>query len=64
MNAPHAMESMEHIQNEHRWFAATGFGVAISNGLAETPQKWQQLFKSAWPLFLIVLGVLLTQYTE
>ncbi len=64
MNAPHAMESMEHIQNQHRWFAATGFGIAIANGLAGTPQKWQQLFKKVWPIFLIILGVLLTRYTE
>lgn len=64
MHAPHAMETMEHIQRQHRLFAATGIGVALTNGLAGTPQKWQQLFKKAWPLLLIVLGVLLTQYTE
>jgi hypothetical protein len=64
MQAPHAMESMEHIQMQHRWFAATGFGIAIANGLAETPQRWQQFFSKIWPTLLIVLGVLLTQYTE
>lgn len=64
MHSPHAMETMEHIQKQHRWFAATGLGVALTNGLAGTPQKWQQLFKKTWPLLLIVLGVLLTQYTE
>ena len=64
MQAPHAMETMEHIQKQHRWFAATGLGVALANGLAGTPQKWQQLFKKVWPALLIVLGVLLTQYTE
>jgi len=64
MQAPHAMEAMEHIQKQHRWFAATGFGVALANGLAGTLQKWQQLLKKAWPVLLIVLGILLTQYTE
>jgi putative copper resistance protein D len=64
MQAPHAMETMEHIQKQHRWFAATGLGVALANGLAGTPQKWQQLFKKAWPALLIVLGILLTQYAE
>jgi uncharacterized membrane protein len=64
MRAPRAMETMEHIQNQHRWFAATGLGIALSNGLAGTPQKWQQLFKKAWPFLLIMLGVLLTRYTE
>jgi len=58
------METMEHIQKQHRWFAATGLGIALANGLAETPQKWQPLFKKVWPALLIVLGFLLTQYTE
>src|SRR5256884_186051 len=64
MHSPHAMETMEHIQKQHRWFAATGLGVALTNGLAGTPQKWQQLFKKTWPVLLIFLGVLLAQYTE
>jgi hypothetical protein len=64
MGAPYAMETMEHIQKQHRWFAAAGLAVALANGLAGTPQKWQQLFKKAWPVLLIFLGILLTQYTE
>lgn len=64
MQAPHAMETMEHIQKQHRWFAATGLGVALTNGLAGTPQKWQQFFKKIWPLLLMTLGFLLIQYTE
>jgi len=64
MRVPHAMAHMEHIQKQHRWFATAGLGVALANALAERPQKWQQFFKTAWPLLLIVLGVLLTRYTE
>ena len=64
MRVQHAMETMEHIQKQHRWFAATGFGVALANGLAGTPQKWQQFFKRVWPLLLITLGALLIHYTE
>jgi putative copper resistance protein D len=67
MHAPHAMESMQHVQRQHRWFAATGFGIALTNGLAgltQRPQKWRQVFRTAWPVLLIVLGILLTQYTE
>ena len=64
MHAQHAMETMQNIQKQHRWFAATGLGVALTNGLAGTPQKWQQFFKRIWPLLLIALGVLLIQYTE
>jgi drug/metabolite transporter (DMT)-like permease len=64
MQAPHAMETMERIRKQHRWFAATGLGIALVNGLAGIPLKWQQIFKKAWPALLIVLGVLLVQYTE
>jgi copper resistance protein D len=64
MQAPHAMEAMERIQKQHRWFAGIGLGIALANGLAETPQRWQQFFRNAWPALLIVLGILLTQYTE
>ena len=64
MHGPGAMATMEHIQRQHRWFAAAGLGIALANGLAETNLKWQQFFAKVWPVLLIVLGVLLTQYTE
>jgi len=67
MHAPNAMESMERVQNQHRWFAATGFGIALTNGIAgftSKPQKWQHFFRALWPSLLIILGVLLTLYTE
>ena len=64
MQAPHAMETMEHIQRQHRWFASVGFGIAVAKGLAETTPKWNQVFKITWPSLLIVLGVLLMLYTE
>lgn len=64
MQAPHAMETMEHIQRQHRWFASLGFGVALTKGLSETTPKWRQILKNSWPALLIVLGVLLMLYTE
>lgn len=64
MGAPHAMETMEHIQRQHRWFASVGFGIALAKGLAETTSKRKQILKNAWPSLLIVLGVLLMLYTE
>jgi hypothetical protein len=64
MHAPHAMAAMEHVQKQHGWFAAAGLVIALTNGLAETEQKWQRFFRVAWPAMLIVLGVLLTHYTE
>jgi hypothetical protein len=64
MHAPHAMDTMEHVRKQHGWFAAAGLGIAVTNGLAETPLKQQRLFRIAWPTMLIVLGLLLAHYTE
>ena len=64
MQAPHAMETMENIQRQHRWFAAAGLGIAVTNGLAETPQRWQHAFAKIWPVLLIALGILLVGYSE
>ncbi|HTQ61025.1 MAG TPA: hypothetical protein VMI32_12410 [Candidatus Solibacter sp.] len=67
MHAPNAMEIMRHIQKEHLWFAVAGFGIVLTNGIARLSkpgQKWQHLFRLAWPASLMILGVLLTLYTE
>lgn len=64
MHGPHHMETMEHIQNQHRAFAATGGGVALTNGLAEVHTSWQSAFQKIWPTLMIVLGILLMMYTE
>jgi copper resistance protein D len=64
MEAPNAMETMNHIQHEHFWFASVGFGIALTNGLAEVGSKWTRIYKNTWPTLLIVLGFLLMFYTE
>jgi hypothetical protein len=64
MEAPNAMEIMNHIQHEHFWFASVGFGIALTNGLAEVGSKWTRIYKKTWPTLLIVLGLLLMLYTE
>jgi copper resistance protein D len=64
MSAPNAMAAMEHIESQHRWFAAAGLGIAVTKGLAEIPQRWQIAFKRMWPALLTVLGILLMAYTE
>jgi len=64
MSVPGAMKTMQHIEIQHRWFAATGFGIAIAKGLSEVPLQWQRVFARAWPLLLSVLGILLMVYTE
>jgi putative copper resistance protein D len=64
MHGAHHMETMEHIQNQHRAFAAAGGGIALTKGLSEVHTSWQQVFQKIWPLLMIVLGVLLMMYTE
>ena len=64
MSAPNAMQIMEHIETQHRWFAAAGFGIAITKGLAEIPHNWRLVFSKAWPILLTVLGILLIVYSE
>ena len=64
MQAPGAMQTMEHIKREHFWFTMAGFGVALSKGLAETPSRLKQVFLNLWPAFLLTLGFLLMFYTE
>ena len=64
MHGAHHMETMEHIQNQHRAFAAAGGGIALTKGLSEVHTTWQQVFQKMWPTLLIVLGVLLMMYTE
>ena len=64
MQAPNAMETMVHIQKQHRWFATVGLGAALTNALAKTPRSWHQYFTKTWPALLLVLGVLLIRYTE
>jgi putative copper resistance protein D len=64
MNGAHHMDVMMHIQEEHRGFAATGGGIALTKGLSEAHTDWQEFFKKTWPTLMIVLGVLLMVYTE
>jgi putative copper resistance protein D len=64
MHGAHHMETMEHIQNQHRAFAAAGGGIALTKGLSELHTTWQEIFQKIWPLLMIALGVLLMMYTE
>jgi putative copper resistance protein D len=64
MHGAHHMETMEHIQKQHRAFAATSVGIALTKGLSELHTNWRQTFQKTWPLLMIVLGVLLMMYTE
>ena len=64
MSAANAMETMKRVKAQHARFAATGVAIALTSVLAVKPQRYQRLWKKAWPLLLILLGVLLLLYTE
>jgi len=64
MSGPDAMKVMVHIQTQHRLFAATGLGIAVTKAMAEIPQRRQQTLKRVWPALLTILGILLMAYTE
>lgn len=55
---------MARIQAEHLSYAATGFGIGLTKGLAEVRTRWQTIFAKLWPALMIVLGILLMFYTE
>jgi hypothetical protein len=64
MHGPDAMQTMERVQHQHLRFAGAGAGVALAKGLADTSGKWRSVFNKLWPIFMIVLGVMLLLYTE
>jgi copper resistance protein D len=55
---------MERIQTQHSGFAITGFGIALSKGLAAANFRWRPFFERLFPALLIVLGALLLVYRE
>lgn len=64
MHGPDAMQTMVRVKNQHLRFAEAGAGAAVAKGLAETTSKLYGLFSKIWPLFMIVLGVMLLMYSE
>jgi len=64
MHGPDHMQVMRRIQSEHLSFAVTGFGIALSKGLAEKLSAWRPFFERLFPTLLVVLGVLLMVYVE
>ena len=64
MRGENHMAIMARIQAEHQSYAATGFGIGLTKGLAEVRTRWRTVFAKLWPTLMIVLGVLLMFYTE
>jgi putative copper resistance protein D len=59
-----AMQQMQHIEVQHRWYAAVGVGIVTAKHVSEFPTKWQKLFTIVWPALMITLGLSLVFYTE
>ena len=64
MQGPQHMAVMSRIQLQHSSFAATGICLGLVKGLAETKESLQVSLQKVWPMFMIVLGVLLMFYRE
>ncbi|MGH9747541.1 MAG: hypothetical protein ACRD59_15710 [Candidatus Acidiferrales bacterium] len=64
MHGPDAMKTMMSVQHQHLRFAKAGAGAAVTKGIAESSTKLYGFFSRIWPLFLIVLGIMLLMYTE
>jgi hypothetical protein len=64
MHGSDPMLTMERVQNQHIRFAIVGAGIALTKGIAEINGAWRRVFGKVWPIFMVVLGVLLLLYTE
>ncbi len=64
MLGPNHLERMARIQSEHLSYSITGFAIALTKGLSETPMKWQPFFLKLCPALMMVLGALLIVYVE
>jgi hypothetical protein len=64
MHDPHHMDSMARIQLQHVSYSLTGVGVGLTKGFSDLETPWQGVLQRAWPLLMIVLGILLMFYRE
>jgi hypothetical protein len=64
MHGADHMTVMARIKAEHLSFAITGGSIGLVKGLSELQTRWRTVFLKAWPILMIVLGILLLRYTE
>jgi copper resistance protein D len=64
MHGPNHMEVMARIQSEHLNYAVAGIGLGLAKGLAEAKTRFRGGWGTAWPLLMMVLGVMLMFYQE
>jgi len=58
MHGPGHMAVMVHIQTEHLHFAIAGCSIGLIKGLSELPTRRKTVFLKAWPVLMIVLGII------
>jgi hypothetical protein len=58
------LERMARIQSEHLSYSLAGMGIAVARSLSEIETNWRRVFSRAWPLLMILLGILLMLYRE
>jgi hypothetical protein len=64
MHGPDHMVVMHRIQLQHLSYAMAGVSLGLMKGLAESKTDWRGRLQKAWPLLMMVLGVLLMFYRE
>jgi hypothetical protein len=64
MHGPNHGDVMARIQSEHLSYAFVGTGIGLTKGLSEVRTPWPKVLQTAWPLLMIVLGILLMFYRE
>ena len=64
MQGPDHEAVMARIQSEHLSYSLAGIGIGLTKGLSDVDTPWQGIFRRAWPLLMMVLGVLLMFYRE
>ncbi len=63
-HGPGAMNTMEHIQMQHFFYAALGVGIAVTKGVADKESSISRLSSYLWPTLMVILGFVLARYTE
>jgi hypothetical protein len=56
--------TMQKIEKQHLAFATTGFGIALSKGIADVGRFQPRLMRTLFAVLMCVLGILLLTYTE
>jgi hypothetical protein len=64
MVGEHHMETMARIQSQHLSYTLSGLAIGVSKGLSEIKSRTSRVFAVLWPLFMMILGVLLMFYRE